>query len=192
MVLSLISLLLAGCGADQGAIESVMVDSRNEPQETWPPAQPRDEIESAESNVPAAEKAKMIPAEAEQAIWQWLDANIGSQERLAASFAGQRLSGANVGDEIPLTAAQNLLFTEQLQLLYAIRKSRDPALARQYMLVHTLMTIDQAEHTRSVLPANDPRLAGVLHQIATGEQLLAAIGYDRHAAPEEAADPSDK
>lgn len=53
------------------------------------------------------------------------------------------------------------------------------AVAKQYMLVHTLMTIDQAETTQSLLSKNDPRLAGVAQQIKTARQILNAIGYQQ-------------
>jgi len=54
------------------------------------------------------------------------------------------------------------------------------------------MTLNQAEHTRSLLPADDPRHAGVLRQITTAKELLYAIGYDRHLVAEESADQKSK
>lgn len=99
-------LLLAGCGAGRGAIEGVANDPRIEPQEKSSTDQRPTETESAESAIPDLTQAEAIPSEAEKVIWQWLDANIGSQERLAASLTGQRLSGADVGREMQVSSAQ--------------------------------------------------------------------------------------
>ena len=120
--------------------------------------------------------------EVETTVWQWLDANIGSMERLVASKVGQQLSGADVGTKAELSSAQRVLFREQLNLLYAIRKSKDIAIAKQYMLVHTLMTLGQAQHALSLLENNDPRRAGVVQQMSTAKQLLDAIGYEMEHA----------
>jgi hypothetical protein len=175
LIFSALLLLAAGCGTEPDA-----ADTGDEQQTTI--HHPPTETESDESTPTATDKV----------IWPWLDANIGSQERLATSRTGQLLSGADVGNEIQLASAVKLLFTEQLNLLRAIKKSRDIAVAKQYMLVHTLMTLNQAENTRSILPADDPRHTGVLRQITTAKELLSAIGYDRHLVAEESADQKSK
>jgi hypothetical protein len=179
---------IVGCGGGHSSVKADAADARHEHTANSIADESATETRSAEPTASTATELEGLPAASKKVVWEWLDANIGSQERLAASRAGQRLSGANVGEEIQLSSAQNLLFTEQLNLLYEIRKSKNVAIARQYMLVHTLMTIDQAEHTQSVLPANDPRHAGVRQQITTTRQLLIAIGYDEQLAREKTAD----
>jgi hypothetical protein len=52
------------------------------------------------------------------------------------------------------------------------------------MLVHTLMTIEQAQHTQSLLPPDDPRHVVIRNQLTTARQLLAAIGYEKHLPSE--------
>ncbi len=180
MILLALVLALVGCGADRGSVEVDVADSRHEHTDNSITDESAAESPSAASTISAATESDPVSATADKVVWEWLDANIGSQERLAASQTGQRLSGVNVGEHIQLSPAQSLLFTEQLNLLYEIRKSKNITIAKQYMLVHTLMTIDQAEHTQSVLPPNDPRRAGVRQQIATARQLLAAVGYEQN------------
>lgn len=180
MILLPLILALVGCGADRGTIEADVADSRNENAVSAIDDERLPETPLAESSVSTAAESDAVPSAVEKVVWEWLDANIGSQERLAASRSGQRLSGANLGDEMQLSSAKNLLFAEQLNLLYEIRKSKNLAIAKQYLLVHTLMTIDQAEYSQSVLPPNDPRRGGVRQQIATARQLLAAVGYEKH------------
>ena len=118
-----------------------------------------------------------MDANVERIVWQWLDANIGSQERLSAARVGQNLSGVEIGHETKISPAESVLFKEQLNLLYEIRKEKNVPIAKQYMLVHTLMTISEAEHTQTLLAVDDPRRIAVLQQIDTGKQLLAALGY---------------
>jgi hypothetical protein len=146
LILLLLTQTLVGCGSDGGNTESDAADYRREHPASSIARQSSSETPSAEPTTSAAPDLKALPAAVEEMVWEWLDANIRSQERLAASRTGQHLSGANVGEDVQLSSAQNLLFTEQLNLLYEIRKSNNATIARQYMLVHTLMTIDQAEH----------------------------------------------
>lgn len=103
MTFLLLLLLCVGCGSDRSKVDAGAVD----------PEQVIDsETASAESAIPAAD---------EKVVWEWLDANIKGQVDLAASREGQSLSGPNVGEELQFSLAQNLLFGEQLTLLYEIR-----------------------------------------------------------------------
>lgn len=163
--------LLAGCCDDQLSSNVNRTGSRYEPKGTLPATVHPDETELA---------VRAVPTASEKVVWQWLDANIGSQERLSVSRIAQMQSGENVGSEVQVSSAENLLFMEQLNLLHAIKKSQDTSIARQYMLVHTLMTIGQAERTRSALSGDGPRRFAVLQQIKTAHELLAAIGYENH------------
>lgn len=179
--LSLI-VLLTGCGSDRNIGERHSDIRGSESVEKSPADQRQNDSKSTKTN---AIDAQAVSSDVENLLWRWFDANIASQERLAQSATGQRLSGYDVGNEIQLSKSQQLLFTEQLNLLIMIRKSRDTQVAKQYMLVHTLMTLDQAETTQSQLANSDPRLAGVSQQIKTARQLLNAIGYQQQMQSKE-------
>lgn len=174
--------LISGCGSDRDVGERYSDIRGSESLEKSPADQRQKDSEATKTN---AIDADAVSADVENLLWQWFDANIASQERLAQSATGQRLSGDDVGNEIQLSKSQQLLFTEQLNLLVMIRKSRNTQVAKQYMLVHTLMTIDQAETTKSLLANGDPRLAGVSKQIKTARQLLNALGYQQQIQSKE-------
>jgi hypothetical protein len=113
-------------------------------------------------------------------IWGWYDAKIAGMERLLASGSGQPLSGENVPEEIQISPLRQLLLNEQLQLLRETKRAGNTVIARQTIVVDTLMTLGRLEYTKSLLPTNDRHQGTLSTQIESATNLLKSLGYDKH------------
>lgn len=116
-------------------------------------------------------RAELPKEEKEKFIWRWLDASIAGRQRVV---------------KLQKRPADRLLSNEQLNLMRSIKETKDVSVAKQYMLVHTLMTLTQAKRSLSLLDnPKDARRPGVQRQIMMTRGLLDSLGYDQHYEAEE-------
>lgn len=133
-----------------------------------------------------------VSAVTDTVIWDWYDAKITRMERLLASGSGQPLSGKNVPEEIQISPLRQLLLNEQLQLLRETKRAGNTVIARQSIVVDTLMTLGRVEYAKSLLPANDRHQGTLSVQIESAKNLLKSLGYDKHLLLENDAEKDRK
>ena len=179
IVASLI-LALAGCGDTGRPTHSGTTD----PQQVHSTKAISDH---ATTDAPTATPPNLEPGDltavsprVERIVWNSLDAEIRSQARLASSVFCHPRADDEVAEELLLPLNERILIEEQLILSREIRRSKDVALARQYVVVRTLMAIEEAERRQRLLgPVSSSRHWQIHREIKRANERLAAIGYHK-------------